>query len=141
MPTVDLSWIVGQGVEAISLTEPVSWWFKFSGGTSLRADTLWRVVSSERIEVTSQDHRHRFGLPEPVDAGGRAMQVLGRAKVCRVSLVKSTGDVAIGFDSGATLEVLTTSLGYEGWSIAAAGRGEIIGLILGGGEIEVRPPA
>ena len=139
MSVSDLSWIAGQHVEAVSLTEPVSWWFKFSDGTSLRADTPWRIVSNERVEVTSGDHQHRFGLPEPVDAGARAMEVLGRRKAIRVSLVKATQDLVFEFDNGARLEILTTSMGYEGWSITSPGRGEIIGL--GGGGVEVQPPA
>jgi hypothetical protein len=77
MSVSDFNWLAGQHVEALSLTEPVSWSFKFSDGTWLGAETLWRVVSSERVEVTSDDHGHQFGLPEPVDAGARAIQVLG----------------------------------------------------------------
>ena len=75
----DLRWIAGNEVLSISLVEPVSWRFEFGDGTVLRVDTLWRVVTGE-VAVTSADHGHQFGLPEPVDAGVRAEAGLAQSE-------------------------------------------------------------
>ena len=132
-----MSWLEGAEVAAISLTEPVSWWFEFSDGTALRAECLWRVITDEHVEVTSADHGHQFGLTRPVDAGVLAMRAFTHAQVRRASLADATGDMTLEFNNGARLEILTTSMAYEGWAITSPGGDEIIGL--GGGRIEVLP--
>jgi hypothetical protein len=132
---IDLNWIDGSEMSAVSLVEPVSWWFKFSDGASLRVDAQWRVVTEEGVQVTSADHGHQFGLPEPVDAGGRAMRVLAHAKVLGAAVLKPAGDLVFDFSNGAKLEILTTSSAYEGWSLTSPNGDEIIGL--GGGRVQV----
>jgi Family of unknown function (DUF6188) len=128
--------MLGRRIDAVSFVEPTSWWFELNGGGTLRADTLWRIVAGGRVEATSADHGHRFGLPEPVDAATRATRALSGSTVRRASITEDTGDVMLQFDNEARLEILTTSSGYESWSIFLPTGEEIIGL--GGGQVEVR---
>jgi hypothetical protein len=136
MPSPDLSWMIGRRIAEVRIVEPTSWWFDLSGGGSLRADTLWRIVAGGRIQASSADHGHWFGLPKPVDSAGRAAQVLSNSSVKQASFGRDTGDVLLAFDNDSRLEVLTTSSGYEGWSILFPNHDEVIGL--GGGQIELR---
>ena len=136
MSSPDLAWMLGRRIDAASFVEPTSWWFELRGGGALRADTLWRIVAAGRVEATSADHGHRFGLPEPVDSATRATRALSGSTVRRASITEDTGDVMLQFDNGARLEILTTSSGYESWSIFLPTGEEIIGV--GGGQVEVR---
>src|SRR5688572_18421458 len=104
MSLVDLSWIPGNAVTSVSLVEPVSWWFELTDGTALRADTLWRVVTRERVEVTSADHGHQFGLPAPVDARTSAMLALSNARILHASVIQPAGDLVFQFENDARLE-------------------------------------
>jgi hypothetical protein len=87
--------MIGRRIAKIRIAEPTSWWFDLSGGVSLRADTLWRIVAGGRIQASSADHGHRFGLPKPVDSADRALQVLSNSLVKQASLGRDTGDVLL----------------------------------------------
>ena len=137
MQSPDLSWMIGRRIREITIVEPISWWFYLSDGGSVRADTLWRIVAGRRIQVTSSDHGQWFGLPKPVDSAARALEVLSNSLINQASFGNDSGDVRLGFDNDSRLEILTTSLAYEGWSIFFPNGDEAIGL--GGGEIELRP--
>jgi hypothetical protein len=136
MSFLDLSWMIGRGITEIHLGEPICWWFHFRGGGSLRADTLWRVVANGRVHVSGGDHGQRFGLPKPVDSAALAVRILSNSLVRQASFVSDTGDVLIEFDNDSRLEILTTSSGYEGWSMVFPNGDEAIGL--GGGQVELR---
>lgn len=131
----DLGWMIGGQVTKVELLEPVSWWFAFLGGGALRADSLWRIVSDGRIQVTSEDHDQEFGLPKPVDAAARAASLLAKRLVSAASIREDTGDVVLEFDDHSRLEVLTTSSGCESWAIFSPNGDEAIGC--GGGRVEL----
>jgi len=128
--------MIGRRIASIRFVEPTSWWFDLSGGGSIRAETLWRIVAGGRIQASSADHGHRFGLPKSVDSADRAIQVLLNRSVKQAAVGDDTGDVLLQFDNDSRLEVLTTSSGYEGWSIVFPNHDEVIGL--GGGQIQLR---
>jgi hypothetical protein len=136
LSTPDLSWMVGRRIAAIRLVEPISWWFDVAGGGTFRADTLWRLIVQGRVQASSADHGQVFGLAKPIDSAARANEALLNSVVTQASFRPDTGDVVIGFDSDATLEILTASSGHEGWSICFPNGDEAIGL--GGGRIEFR---
>jgi Family of unknown function (DUF6188) len=133
MPLPDLKWMIGKAMSDIRLMQPASWSFGFVGGGSIRVDTFWRVVADGRVQATSDDHGQQFGLPQPIDSGHRAARTLSNATVRRASIINDTGDVVLDFENGARLEILTTSTGYEGWSLLSPNRDEAIGL--GGGDV------
>lgn len=110
------------------------WSFGFANGGGITTQSFWRVLAHGGIAVTSEDHDQKFGLPEPVDAGHRAQELL-RGPVSRVELLPITSDLRLEFDGKATLELFNTSSGYEGWHLGvptADGQKELVAL--GGGD-------
>jgi len=77
----------------------------------------WRLVGAKSIIVTSEDDGHQFGLPAPIDAEAMAYEAVSGLRISAVSLDARTGDLAISFDNGFSLQVLTWSLGYEMWQL------------------------
>ena len=136
MSSPDLHWMVGRTLGGISVSGPTSWLFELTDGGSLRVDTLWRIVTPGGIQAASGDHGLLFGLQGPVDSAVAGMRALSGARVRRADVVRDTGDVVLDFDNDARLEILTTSSGFEGWSIVSPTGHEVIGL--GGGPITVR---
>jgi hypothetical protein len=136
MSSPDLKWMIGGSIGEVCLVEPASWWFRFAGGGAIRADTLWRVVASGRIQATSKDHGQRFGLTQAVDSAVRASHLVASAVVRRASVAGDTGDVIVDFDNDSRLEILTTSSGYESWAVFFPNGDEAIGL--GGGNVHFR---
>jgi len=135
MSSPNLNWILGRHIRAVSLVDPSSWWFELEGGGTLRVDTLWRIVAAGRVAATSADHGHRFGVPNPVNSAECATRALADAAVRQASVTEDTGDVVLEFDNATRLEILTTSSGYESWSIVSPTGDEAIGL--GGGKVEL----
>ena len=114
----DVPWVRGLVCEAV-LHEPdiSSWVFRFGPSVSLRVDAPWRVLAGGRIQVGGEDDGELFGLPRPVDAGARAMELL-HARTVREFLVDSrSGDVTVDFGDGHLLQVFNASSGYEGWTL------------------------
>jgi hypothetical protein len=134
-PTQDLSWLIGQGLRSVELQD-YTWCFSFSNGGSICTESLWRLVSSERIVVTSADHGHVFGLPEPVDASKLVLAATYEQTVVSLSIVPTVSDLLILFSGNAQLQFLNTSCGYEGWRTSYQS-GEVI--CIGGGRISVLP--
>ncbi len=48
------------------------WAFRFSDRVTVTTQSIWRVLTADRIAVTSEGHQQQFGLPAPVDAAKRA---------------------------------------------------------------------
>lgn len=136
MDLPDFSTLIGRRIAEIQLVAPTSWWFRFSSGGALRADTLWRLIYRGRIHTTSNDHGHLFGRAERLDSADEALKAIGGSNVKAVKLISATGDLWIEFDDDSRLETLTTSGGYEGWALFLPSGSEIIGL--GGGSVQVR---
>jgi len=109
-----------------------SWFFKFDQPLSISTESSWRFITPERIEVTSEDHGHPFGLSQPVDAIERVMSRLAGVQVQSVSCNPKTGDLCVFFGESLYLQFLQMSCGYESWR-AHSKLGQSI--CLGGGEI------
>jgi hypothetical protein len=88
------------------------------------------------VQASSEDHGQRFGLPEAVDSAARALEILAKSPVTQATLGRDTGDVVLEFGNDSRLEILTTSSGYEGWSIFFPNGDEAVGF--GGGYTELR---
>lgn len=87
----------------------------------------WRLLGAKSIVVTSEDDGHQFGLPAQVDAEAEGSEALSASRISAVSLDGRTGDLAIGFDNGFSLQVLTWSSGYETWQLYR--NGELYGAV------------
>jgi hypothetical protein len=94
-----------------------TWAFGFTDGVVLSVECLWRLLEGASIVVTSEDHGQKFGLPAPVDAVAWVQARLADAQVAGVEYREGTNDLRLVFASGHTLEVLSTSIGYEMWHL------------------------
>lgn len=93
----------------------------------------WRLVGSKSIIVSSEDDGHQFGLPAQVDAETLANQALSDKLVDHAILDVRTGDCEINVGGFLSMQILTSSMGYESWQmykdgefIAAVGNGGLV---------------
>jgi len=95
-----------------------SWQFSFAPAGSVTVESLWRIIVNDGVVLCSLDDGQRFGLPKPVDAAQAAWEIIF-GKIVRAVLVSGTGDLTIQFETGAVLEILINSSGYESWNAAS----------------------
>jgi hypothetical protein len=81
--------------------------------------SVWRLVSDIAIEVTSEDDSQKFGLKTPIDAAARLRETIGDEPISDVRIDGVTSDLTIHFGQHLRLEVVSTSSGYEAWSLHA----------------------
>ena len=112
----DLAWLSKLRFQQ-ALRHEYSWTFDFDQGVRIKAECLWRLVVDGRIQRTSRDDGHQFGLPAPVDAVSELNQQLSGALVNSVELHEGTLDLEIRFDSTCTLQIIPDSSGYEAWAV------------------------
>jgi hypothetical protein len=121
------------GAELVSIERrDHSWFFRFGSGITIATEDLWRLMSGGRIVVTSEDHGHQFGLPQPVDATSRVLSFVRGRKVTAAAIAPPAGDLTVHFGEGTLLQLVQTSSGYESWRLSVPGSETIC---LGGGEI------
>jgi hypothetical protein len=114
------------------------WTFSFSNGAQLHVTATWRVIAGGRVVVAAGDHEQLFGHALPVDAAARARAALGSGPVASSRCSPQLGDLTLDFPTGARLEVLTDSSGYEAWSLARPD-GVTVVATGGGGVVAFRP--
>ena len=95
--------LVGEQLQSVEKRD-FSWFFGFSGEVSLATETFWRLINEDRIVVTSEDHGHQFGLPEPVDAASVLSSIVGRS-VEGAGIDASSGDLTIEFSGRVRLQL------------------------------------
>ena len=120
----------GQSILSIEKKD-YTWFFRFSGGDVLATESPWRLMMSDGISVTSEDHEHQFGLPSPVDTAKRVSDGLGTDEICEAKHDPQTGDLYLRFTGGRCLHFLQLSCGYEAWRLYMGDREYIC---MGGGE-------
>jgi uncharacterized protein DUF6188 len=131
--SVDLSWLVGRRCDAVHRDE-FSWSFVFDAG-AVTTPSLWRLIESGRIRVTSEDHGHQFGLPAPLDARHDAESALRSRAIESAKIRANTGDLILEFAGDLVLELLQTSSGYEAWHLISPDGQSIVAT--GGGELAI----
>ena len=131
----NLTAFVGAPFLDCELIEPMQWCFTFGGGYWVTSESLWRLVTEDRIEVTSEDHGHQFGLPSPVDAADRVKNCLAGVNVSEIAVAPKTSDLRITFSNGCLIELLNGSCGYESWQLGGPEVENIIGM--GGGQLAI----
>jgi hypothetical protein len=110
------------GASAVFKRQEAEWHLVTSSGLIFGSFGPWRLLGPERILVTTEDHGHRFGLPEPVDAEAKFNEHLRSATIERVTVDPVAGDLAIEFSGSLVVQIPTTSAGYESWKVNAAGQ-------------------
>ena len=116
---IDVSLLVGRRLEAVVKHDHV-WGFTFSGGLGLEVSCLWRLLVTGKLNVTSEDHGHQFGLATPVDGRAVLRQLLVGTPVTAATARAGTVDLSLEFGVRGTLEVIATSAGYEAWVLGGA---------------------
>jgi hypothetical protein len=81
--------------------------------------SLWRLVSEEAIEITSEDDGQQFGRETPVRAAEELKAKIGERRISDVCIDDATSDLTFHFGQGLRLEIISTSSGYEAWSLEA----------------------
>lgn len=108
--------------------------FHFTSGDRAQTEGPWRLIRDGRVEVTSEDHGQKFGLPAPVDAAAAAGEALLGQMVETAEIQKNTGDLVLRFKGGTELQLLQMSGGHESWQLYLNGA-QII--CTGGGDIAI----
>lgn len=123
------SLLVGLPVQ-VSKSDDLQWSLKMSSEFVITTLT-WRLVGAKRIIVTNEDHGHQFGLPAPVDAEVEANTALEGCSISSVHVDGKTGDLSIQVGDALTLQILSSSCGYEIWQVYRDG--EFFGAVGSGG--------
>ena len=118
----DLGWLVGHTLVGVDSLGHGRWRFGFGDGVEIRTDSPWRVVRDGGIVLSSEDHGRPYGLPQPIDAEAECRAKIGGAVVRAAEVRDETRDIVIAFESGARLEVIPLSSGYESWHLWGPGR-------------------
>jgi hypothetical protein len=92
-----------------------SMYLLFANGTQLRAE-YWRLMVDDRADLSSFDHRQKYGWPEPIDAVKRLCETLKGRTVRDASLDNKTGDLLFEFSENISLQVFNFT-GYKIWEI------------------------
>lgn len=135
---VDLGWLVGRTLSEVERFGPYVWRFRFGPDAEVRSECPWRIIRGGGIALSNEDHGQQFGLPSPLDAEAECRALVGGAVVLSAEVRDETRDIVIRFRSGARLEVVPLSSGYESWQVAGPGGLQIVAM--GGGELAVWGP-
>jgi len=128
------SQLVGRTVDAVQSLEDGFCVVTLAGGYRVQIESLWRLVTSGAVALTSKDEGQLFGRNEPV----RCMSELS-SKLCgrvldAVQVLPDTADLALHFGAQ-TLQVITDSSGYEAWQVEGPAGTVAVGQ--GGGNVSV----
>jgi hypothetical protein len=131
--------LVGADLASVECFGDYGWTFGLGDHCTITTDSLWRLVTPTGIVVTSEDHRHSLGLPNPIDAIGIVMaSVTLGMRVTTYSISPLTADIKLDFGSLASLEIISTSCGYERWHLRARLNSEAFEIVAqGGGQFAV----
>jgi hypothetical protein len=99
-----------------------SWFCIFTNEVSVATETPWRFVNGDRIVVTSEDHGHKFGLPNPVDASVCVLSAVQNTLIQSARIDTATGDLFVYFSDRTFLQFLQMSGGYEAWRLFVGDR-------------------
>jgi hypothetical protein len=128
---------VGKRLGSAEMIAEGIWDFRF-GQAHLNVASPWRIVA-QQIQLGSCDHSQNFGLPEPVNAGRKAIGMLKERMIESITIAPATSDLRICFQEGFALEIFNHSSGYDGWSVSNS---EDQVIALGGGQLAIwtKPP-
>jgi hypothetical protein len=108
--------LIGARIESVDHLDH-DWSLRFEAGSSLIFHSLWRLVSEASIEVTSEDDGQQFGLKTHVNAAEHLKAKIGDKCISDVCIDDATSDLTFHFGRSLRLEVISTSCGYEAWSL------------------------
>jgi len=124
---VDLSWMIGRGIERVYLKSDF-WRFDFTDGGGLRVDSLWRVLANGGAAVSSADHGHDVVLPGMADSAEQAEPWFRSRKIKATFVRADSGDLVIELEGNVRLEAIVTSVIYETWKLYSPNGDEVIAI-------------
>ena len=95
---------------------------RFADGTELAAE-YWRLTRDGKAELSSFDHRQKYGLPAPIDAVEKLQHLLQDKTVIGAQLDDENGDLLFQFTENVKLQVFNFTA-YEIWHIRFPGGAE-----------------
>ena len=126
--------LAGRTIEAVEAWEACPCIIRFSGGYRLQIESLWRLLSSGTLVLTSEDDGQFFGHEEPVHVIPALSQKLLGKTLTSIQVGQGTADLTLYF-SKHTLQVISNSSGYEAWQVEGPAGTVAVGQ--GGGNVAV----
>ena len=132
--TNGLDWLLGRTTKSVEFLGRGSWRFRFGEKGEIQSYCPWRYILNGKIMLSSEDHGHEFGLPEPINAEVACAELLAMEVIAYGEIRADSRDIVLVFESGARLEIIPLSSGYEsweirqsnGWGLTAQGGGNLV---------------
>lgn len=126
--------LIGRTVEAVERLEGCSCVVSFTGGYRVQIESLWRLLSSGALALTSRDEGQLFGRDQPVRAISELSSKLLGQTLTALQVAQGTADLTLCFGEQA-LQVVSDSSGYEAWQVEGPAGTVAVGQ--GGGNVAV----
>jgi len=127
-----ISPLVGQAVEAVEQWEGCRCVITLTGGYRVHVESLWRLLSSGVLKLTSEDEGQLFGRDTPVRAMHELSDKLLGYSLAAVHVTEGTADLNLRFGK-LDFQVISDSSGYEAWQVE--GPAGILAVGQGGGDV------
>lgn len=128
------SQLIGQTVVSVERWEGCPCVIKFSGNYRVKIESLWRLLSSGTLVLTSRDDAQLFGRSTPVQAISELSGNLVGQTLNALQVTQGTADITLHFRQQ-ILQVVSDSSGYEAWQVE--GPESIVAVGQGGGNVAV----
>lgn len=116
---MEASWtsqLIGRTIEGIERWEGCPCVVSFTGGYRLQIESLWRLLSSGTLALTSKDEGQLFGGSQPLRVLSELSSKLLGQTLASCQVAQGTADLTLNFGQ-AVLQVVTDSSGYEAWQV------------------------
>jgi hypothetical protein len=128
------SQLIGRSIASVEQWEGCPCVLQFAGGYRLQVESLWRLLSSGNLVLTSRDEGQFFGRNEPVCALTELSSKLLGQVLNALQVTQGTADLTLHFGQH-VLQVVSDSSGYEAWQVEGPAGTVAVGQ--GGGNVVV----
>lgn len=127
--------LIGADLASLVRSGSHGWTFGLGLHCTIQTDSLWRIITPGGLALTCEDDGQAFGHPSASDVLERVIGAIGVSRrITAVSVSPATADLCLKFGDHATLEIISTSSGYEAWCLVARIGVETFELVgMGGG--------
>ena len=132
---MDISWmsqLIGKKVMTVERWEGCPCVIRLQDGWIVQIESLWRLLTSGTLVLTSRDEGQLFGRTSPVEALSDLSTKLQGREVSSVTVASGTADLSLVLGQH-TLQAISESSGYECWQVEGPGGKLAVGL--GGGDV------
>lgn len=121
-----MTWLVGSELESIEVFEVELWVFQVRPAGWFQTQNPWRLLRGDELQVTSSEHGHQYGLPEPINSADLAMSKVSGLAIESVIMPAKSGDLILAIEAEFRLEILSLYRGYESWQASDPEGNEVI---------------